>query len=217
MQPEIWNPVTGEIKNAENWKIENNRTCVSLTLVENESLFVVFRKVTTDKCNKNSVKSEKIPIEIRDWKVTFAENPSIDKSVTGLFDWSRSVENEIKYYSGSAVYEANLNWDTEVNPTSKIYLDLGKVEVMAKVYVNDIYCGTAWTHPYRVDISKAITNEANLLKIDVVNTWANKIKGVHEGQIKDESIWTNAPYRLENQPLQPSGLLGPLHLLISDK
>lgn len=212
MQPEIWNPVTGEIKNAENWKIENNRTCVSLTLVENESLFVVFRKVTTDKCNKNSVKSEKIPIEIRDWKVTFAENPSIDKSVTGLFDWSRSVENEIKYYSGSAVYEANLNWDTEVNPTSKIYLDLGKVEVMAKVYVNDIYCGTAWTHPYRVDISKAITNGANLLKIDVVNTWANKIKGVHEGQIKDESIWTNAPYRLENQPLQPSGLLGPVHI-----
>ena len=49
MQPEIWNPVTGEIKNAENWKIENNRTCVSLTLVENQSLFVVFRKVTTDK------------------------------------------------------------------------------------------------------------------------------------------------------------------------
>ncbi|MDP4239644.1 MAG: glycosyl hydrolase [Bacteroidota bacterium] len=43
MQPEIWNPVTGQIANALVWKTDNKRTTVSLNMDANGSCFVVFR------------------------------------------------------------------------------------------------------------------------------------------------------------------------------
>jgi len=46
MQPEIWNPVTGQISNALVWETDNKRTKVSLNMEANNSCFVVF-------CNKN--------------------------------------------------------------------------------------------------------------------------------------------------------------------
>lgn len=215
-KPELWNPVNGEISEIENWEMENNRTKIKLKLHENQSVFIVFNKIANHGKAANSVKTEKIPLEILHWDVTFLDNPTINRTVSGLFDWSKSSDNRIKYYSGTAVYEADFTMENRMNGDNKIQLDLGKAEVMAKVFVNDMYCGTAWTYPFSVDITKALKTGNNKLKISVVNTWANKMKGVHDGHIKDESIWTNAPYRLDNQPLQHSGLLGPLHILISE-
>jgi len=43
MQPEIWNPVTGQISNALVWETDNKRTTVSLNMEANGSCFVVFR------------------------------------------------------------------------------------------------------------------------------------------------------------------------------
>lgn len=43
MQPEIWNPVTGEIKNALIWETKNGRTNVNFNLEANGSCFIVFR------------------------------------------------------------------------------------------------------------------------------------------------------------------------------
>lgn len=91
-----------------------------------------------------------------------------------------------------------------------LWLDLGKVHDLAEVYVNDTYCGTAWTYPYRVNVSSALRQGENRLEVRVVNGWANRIKGVHEGHIEDENVWTNTRYWIEKQPLQTSGLLGSL-------
>jgi len=99
----------------------------------------------------------------------------------------------------------------------RIYLDLGNLPDLADVYVNDMHCGTAWAYPDRVEITKALQTGSNKLNIRVVNGWTNRIKGVHDGEIKDENIWTNATYWIADQPLQPSGLLGPLTLTVSDK
>ena len=35
------------------------------------------------------------------------------------------------------------------------WLDLGKVEVMARIRLNGTDCGIAWKPPYRVDITRA--------------------------------------------------------------
>jgi hypothetical protein len=43
MQPEIWNPVTGQISNALVWETDDKRTTVSLNMEANGSCFVVFR------------------------------------------------------------------------------------------------------------------------------------------------------------------------------
>lgn len=55
MQPEIWNPVTGEVNNAFVWKMNGSRTIVSLDMEANESCFVVFRSKTAKK--RGNIKS----------------------------------------------------------------------------------------------------------------------------------------------------------------
>ena len=84
---------------------------------------------------------------------------------------------------------------------------------MAEVYVNDINCGTAWTFPYRLNISKAVKPGENKLIIKVTNTWANRLMGDHALPENKRVTWTNAPYRLEGRPLLPAGLLNPVRLL----
>jgi hypothetical protein len=82
--------------------------------------------------------------------------------------------------------------------------------------VNGIYCGTAWTAPYRVNIAKALKPGVNRLKIAVTNTWANRIMGDHNLPEDKRITWTNAPYRLEGKSLLPAGLLGPVTLVKLD-
>ena len=80
------------------------------------------------------------------------------------------------------------------------------------MYVNGIDCGTAWTYPYRVDISKALKPGMNKIRIEVSNTWANRLIGDTLSQEK-RITWTNAPFRLAGKPLLPAGLTGPVRII----
>jgi len=55
MQPEIWNPVSGQISDALVWKFNDDRTTVSLNLEANGSCFVVFRANNNN--NLNAIKN----------------------------------------------------------------------------------------------------------------------------------------------------------------
>ncbi|MFI5158772.1 MAG: glycosylhydrolase-like jelly roll fold domain-containing protein, partial [Sphingobacteriales bacterium] len=83
----------------------------------------------------------------------------------------------------------------------------------ADVYVNGIHCGTAWTYPYRVNISKALKKGNNKIRIEVSNTWANRLIVDHALPENKRITWTNAVYRLDNKPLLPAGLLGPVRIV----
>jgi len=43
-QPELWDAITGRIRDLPNWRVEDGRTAVPLTFAPRESYFVVFRK-----------------------------------------------------------------------------------------------------------------------------------------------------------------------------
>lgn len=213
-QPELWNPVTGEIKNAQQWSTAGGRTNVRLNLAANESVFVVFQKEAAA-ASPDKVKVQvSAPLLIKEWDVTF---PGVSKSLkkTELFDWSKEEDPDIKYYSGTANYETTFKLKKKVTG-KEFYLDLGKVSVMAEVLVNGVNCGTVWTAPNRVNITKALKKGNNKLEIQVVNTWANRIKGEHDQKVKGK-LWTNAPYRIEKQPLPEAGLAGPLTLSFEEK
>jgi hypothetical protein len=210
-QPELWNPVTGEIKNAEVWSEFDDRTEITLDLDANESVFVVFQRDTEVTSGSNKSNPTTTSLQTKDWTVSF---PQVSKTLkkNTLFDWSKENDADIKYYSGTATYQTTFHWKNKVGK-KEIYLDLGKVNVMAEVIVNGINCGNAWTAPYRVNITKAIKKGNNKLEIQVVNTWMNKMKGVHDQKVKAGNVWTNAPYWSEKLPLQESGLIGPLNLV----
>lgn len=213
--PELWDPVTGNITDAENWKIANNRTDLSLTLYPDQSMFVVFKKPTNEKQSSTAYQPEKKALQMNSWKVTLERDNSVELNRTELFDWSKEEDKRLKYYAGTAVYETTFNWDS--NKTDNILLDLGEVYDIAEVFLNGINCGTVWTFPNRTDISKALRKGENELKIRVVNGWTNRMKGYYDNEVDDPTIWTNTPNWIENFPLQKSGLLGPLNVIMTEK
>lgn len=142
------------------------------------------------------------------WNISFEET---GKKITAsqLIDWSKSTEKEVKYYSGHATYKTTFRLGRKPK-NGTVMLNLGTVANAATVYVNGQKCGTAWTTPYAVDITKAVKRGNNTLEITVVNTWANALQGNDLGTPPYEGIWTNGKYRRASKELLPAGLLGPV-------
>ncbi|MGN6638313.1 MAG: glycosylhydrolase-like jelly roll fold domain-containing protein, partial [Mucilaginibacter sp.] len=216
--PELWNALTGEMRTAGNWKIEKGRTVLPLKLDANGSVFVVLQKpVVSKKVTKHQNWAVITPVQTlkEDWTVKFDTafgGPEKAVHFTGLEDWSQNAENGIKYYSGTANYSQSFNWSSK-SRNGQVWLDLCKVYDLADVYVNGVHCGTAWTYPYRVNIGKALKQGKNEIRIEVSNTWANRIIGDHAIPGVKPITWTNAAYRLEGKPLLPAGLLGPVKIV----
>lgn len=215
--PELWDPLTGETRTARDWKIENGRTILPVKLEANGSVFVVLHKAATIAIankNKNWPTAKTLQTLKPTWTVKFDKafgGPGQPVIFNALTDWSKNADDAIKYYSGTAVYTQSFNWMGKTN--NSIWLDVGKIYNLADVYVNDIFCGTAWTYPYRVNISKALKSGNNELRIEVSNTWANRIIGDHALPEDKRVTWTNAVYRLDGKPLLPAGLIGPVRII----
>ncbi|AOZ99223.1 glycosyl hydrolase [Flavobacterium commune] len=217
--PVWYNPVTDKSSELANWKIDNGRTIVSLTLDANESGFVIFKEETKNtlaKGNQNSANFETVQTLDENWELQFDaefKGPKEVVKINKLFDWSSSTNEQIKYYSGTAVYKKDFVWKGK-NP-DKIWIDLGNIANMAEVIVNGKDCGTIWTFPYKTDISQALKKGKNTIIIKLTNTWANRLIGDQKLPEKERLTWTTAPYRLvESENLLKAGLLGPVTLEI---
>jgi hypothetical protein len=214
--PELWDAVTGEHHEANGWEVKGNRTWIPLKLDANGSVFIVMRKATMQTSAKaNAAVSAKTILTLKPgWQVTFDPKmggPKTAINFTTLTDWGTMSDPSIRYYSGTAVYEQAFDWKG-AKTTQPVWLNLGTVNNLAEVYVNGVNCGVAWTAPYRVNISKALKPGLNQLKIEVTNTWANRLMGDHDLPKEKQITWTNAPYRLEEKALLPAGLMGPVLL-----
>ncbi len=221
-QPEIWDPVTGDVYNSKTWSLQKGRTILPLKLAPNGSTFIVLSKKMTAKESKSGKNwSESITVQTLDtkWAVSFDSangGPKEKVIFNELSDWSKNSDSSIRYYSGSAVYTQRFQWNgTKIK--DRLYLDLGKVANIAEVKLNGIPCGIAWTYPYRVDITKAIKQGSNELTIEVTNTWANRMIGDHRLPEEKRITRTTAPYRLEGKPLLEAGLLGPVVIVAEIK
>jgi hypothetical protein len=221
-RPELWNPVTSKTTAVSNFSENDGRTTLPLHLASRGSVFVVLRKAAKDQPQPVGGKNW---IELRPaldiagaWQVTFDPVMSgLERPVRfpQLASWITRDEPEIRFYSGSAIYSKTFNWDKSVQ-TGRFWLDLGGVSDIASVTLNGKDCGTAWTSPFRVEITSALRRGANTLEIRVANTWNNRLVGDRGVSPSKRKTWTNAPDRSENSPLLHAGLLGPVTVLIGD-
>jgi hypothetical protein len=184
------------------------------------------------------------------WEVRFDPKWGGPQSVTfeKLEDWSKRPEDGVRYYSGTATYRNTFKWTPRQpqisnfkfqisNFKSQIFLDLGKVAVMAEVKLNGSDLGILWKPPFRVDVTDALRPGENALEVRVVNLWVNRQIGdeqlpedsernpngtlkswpqwVNEGKPSPTGRYTFTSWRLwkKDSPLQESGLLGPVRLV----
>ncbi len=239
-QPELWDAVTGEIRNLTDWRLDNGRTAVPLAFAPRQSWFVVFRKAaapgtTTPAANFPELKPV---IQIGGpWQVSFDPKWGGPKAVTfpGLQDWTARSEEGIRYYSGTAVYRKQFEVPSP-QPARQMFLDLGSVKNVARVKLNGRDLGVVWTAPWHVEVTGAIRPGANDLEIEVANLWPNRLIGdgllpknkrltqtnvkTYETPLPPEANYPTygcricAARRKVNKPpaLLPSGLLGPVTL-----
>lgn len=215
--PELWDPMTGRIADAAAWRVVDGRTEVSLSLPADGSVFVVFRRAGNPAAKPAAKPAAEGSVELdalrrSDWWMTFDLGSEGVRTVRAeaLFDWSRSEEPRLRYYSGTVACRTTFRWKGRI--PSRVLLDLGEVHDVAAVTLNGRNCGTAWTAPYEVDITEALRKGENSLVIEVSNTWANALLGAEEGKAPFRGIWTNAPYRRKEQTLLPAGLTGAIRL-----
>lgn len=216
MQPELWEATTGYIRDLPAYEQKDNGTAVPLKLAPYESVFVVFSKPTgktkATGIEANYPKSELIDDFKTPWTVNFdASQRGPEKAVVfnTLTDWTDSDDERIKYYSGTAFYNNTFHLD-KLAEDQKITIDLGALTAMAKITINGIYAGGVWTTPYRLDITDLVREGENQLKIEVVNTWVNRIIGDMNLPEDERKIWVpRNPYHAKS-PLQASGLFGPV-------
>jgi hypothetical protein len=220
-QPALWDAVTGSILRAADWKVEEGRTVLPVRLEASGSVFVVLQNRAAGKSGQkgaNWITSTPIQTLGGDWKVCFDASlggPKGEVVFAGLQDWSGHPDTAIRYYSGTAVYRKTFDWK-KVGAQKAVYLDLGAVANMAEVFVNGTSCGTAWTAPYRVDISKALKVGRNEVRIEVVNTWANRMIGDTRLPVEKRISSTVYPFKMEGKPLLPAGLLGPVRVEVAE-
>jgi hypothetical protein len=194
------------------------------------------------------------------WEVSFDPKWGGPVQVTfeNLADWSQRTEEGIKYYSGTAVYRKVFHLAPEfcrrpappahqdaprrsaAAKSQAVYLDLGKVAVMARVSLNGQDLGILWKPPYRVDVTDVVQAGDNTLEVRVVNLWINRQIGdeqlpedsdrhangtlkswpewIQKGQASPTGRFTFSSWRLwkKSDPLVESGLIGPVTVRAAD-
>ncbi len=240
--PELWNPITGEIRRLKSFTRKEGFTSIPMQFAAHQSFFVVFDKgkqaVSQTKPFGNFPTRSSLLTLGGSWKVTFEPGMGGPGEVifNKLEDWTNRQEEGIKYYSGTAVYQKTFTLSKEMFIAPRpLFLDLGEVNCMAQVLLNGIDTGTLWTAPWSLEITKAAKAGENVLEIRVVNLWPNRLIGDEkypsdgiQNRQWPEWLLNNKPRPTErfsfasygfykkNTPLLKSGLLGPVRILKED-
>lgn len=213
--PELWNPLTAEIRLLPEFTCADGVTTVPVRLEGFESSFIIFRKKGTPvkTTARNYPVKEVLATVTSPWQVDFEKGkrgPEEAVTFPALQDWTESTDPSIRYFSGKAIYTNRITLDEL--PQKVLYLDLGKVMVMAKVKINGQYVGGVWTTPYRLPVGDFLRKGENLIEVEVVNNWRNRLIGDASLPEKERGTWTNVNPWNADSPLQSSGLIGPVEI-----
>ncbi|GAB3943051.1 hypothetical protein GCM10028805_08650 [Spirosoma harenae] len=225
--PEIWNPVSGNITPITSYTQLSGRTSMPISLPPNGAYFVVFSKVKSstvaqrrDREYNSAEDAKSAPVMTLEgsWQLTFPKGWGAPETATfhKLMSWTQSDQKGISYFSGIATYQKSFQYKPVAGmaKNGRLYLDLGNISKVGEVWLNNKSLGIVWTPPYRVDITDVLRSGTNTLKIDIANTWSNRLTGdAITGEKFTKTNITKANKNLVpwgELPLIESGLLGPV-------
>ena len=146
------------------------------------------------------------PFEIKGpWNLAFPKGWKAPDRVTldRLISWTDHPNPGVKYFSGTATYHRQFTLSAEVvdlGDDRALYLDLGRVAVIAEVKLNGHDLGILWKPPFRVEITSAVLSGANDLAVNVVNLWPNRLIG--DDLLPPDEEWQ--PYFTPGVPVPPT-------------
>ena len=180
-----------------------------------------------------------------EWKLSFpvgwySGGDAVKSLSTPLVDWTALADPDLKYFSGTAIYERKFAC-AKPPAGARLLLDLGVVKHFAEVSVNGKAFPTLWKPPFRVDVTDALREGENAIEVRVTNLWPNRIIGddfkpedctfepgkpimerhlngwpqfILDGKPSPSGKFTFATWKhwtKDDEPL-PSGMLGPVML-----
>ncbi len=173
------------------------------------------------------------------WQVHFPPGwkAPAEVSFPHLESWTANADSGVKYFSGTATYEKEIEIPEELlNPQRQLWLNLGKVKDFAEVALNGHRLGILWMPPFAVNITDVARPGRNELEVKVTNLWPNRLIG--DEQLPPDCQWdgkqleawpqwflegkpsptgrltfTTWHHWTKNDPLLESGLLGPVRLV----
>jgi hypothetical protein len=219
----------------------NSQNQVEMTAYENGTYSVDFESGATNSIQIDDLQN---PIIIdKPWKVKFQKQYGFDSTLQfkQLIDWKDHESEEVKYYSGTATYSTQFKVEKEyLGGNKRLIMNLGEVSVAAKVFVNGKELGVVWKSPFVIDITEAVREGKNDLKIEITNTWTNRLIGDErypnetgydvtmdkmpdwyinndEPNLGKRKAFCAFPFYKESDELHSSGLLGPVRISVSKK
>ncbi len=226
-QPEIWRPVSGQIRNADDWRaMPDGRTALTLDLPQDGALFVVFREPGQPQTALKPAPATTNRLALDGpWEVNFM--PGRGAPAEAVFDsligWDEHADVGIRHFSGTATYRKTFALPN-IDSSKPVWLSLGRVGVIAQVRLNGEDLGIVWSAPWTIPLTGLLKPGENALEIEVANTWANRLIG--DAALPPDLRITRSNLRYEEgkrtlrdfqgfastDALQPSGLMGPVEL-----
>jgi hypothetical protein len=216
---QVWDAVTGRRYAADGRPHEAGRTRVELHLAARGSCFVVIgRPEASGEPLPRLPRTRAAAVLEGSWTVRF--DPKLggpgEVAFEKLTDWTQRGEPGIRHYSGRAVYQKRFDLPADLAAAKNLLLELGRVRNVAEVTLNGQRLGVVWTAPWQIDLSGAVRPKDNQLEIAVVNLWPNRLIG-DAGLPADKRLTaTNVKKFKPDSPLLPSGLLGPVRLIVAE-
>lgn len=95
----------------------------------------------------------------------------------------------VRYFSGTSVYTKSFTiTPAMLGSNKKLFLDLGRVDVIAAVKINKVDAGILWKPPFTIDITGMVHIGTNTIEVKVTNQWVNRLIG--DEQFPEEYEYT---------------------------
>lgn len=219
-QPELWDPLTGEIRNARAFRQGNGKTILPLSFEPYGSLFVIFRKSIpqnqTGSTETNTVTYQTLSTIKGPWRFSVDSTVSIPRPLnfTSLISWTKHEEEALHHYAGKGIYSALFDF-SELKKNEKYFITLNDIQDVgiASVKLNGKPLGIVWIPPFRLEVTGELLKKGNKLEVTVINSWRNRLVG-DRGLPKEKRLTrTNITIKPEWQLLD-AGLLGPVEISV---
>lgn len=217
--PYLWDPMDGSVNKLVSYHVDKEYTNISLYLRAKQAVFIVFDK--NDEVERADQNISTLSIDtfcvskINGYVLLDNEQYDDTIKIDSFKHLTDYVNPMIKYYSGVAKYEFEVDLPQDIVDSENVSINWGYFGSTASVEINGKNVGTVWDPNYNLDITDYINKGLNKFVVIVTNPWRNRLIGDKIESRGDNNAWTTSklidkydpiPIISKDAELIPSGI-----------